>query len=212
MYGGIVTIAGEQLTLSSKGEVLVNGKERTSLQGKRISINPDDYGQAVVNGSLGVTRQLLVNGATYHEGEVYLHHITAPLEYQTTECADSLKCATLEPCLPPLEPEGVEILGATVPTIAWALKLVEWLVLHTHKMPPTQHFHYFKNIPLDLWCESKEVRIDACDSGINEPEQLPSKFAKTPDPCACHEPTKCNDKHTPCDESPNMPPKADTIP
>jgi len=212
IYGGIISIAGEQLTLSSKGEVLVNGKERTSLQGKRISINPDDYGQAVVNGSLGVTRQLLVNGATYHEGEVYLHHITAPLEYQTTECADSLKCATLEPCLPPLEPEGVEILGAIVPTIAWARKLVEWLVLHTHKMPPTQHFHYFKNIPLDLWCESKEVRIDACDSGINEPEQLPSKFAKTPDPCACHEPTKCNDEHTPCDESPNMPPKADTIP
>ncbi len=299
MYAGIVSIAGEQLTLSSKGEVLVNGKERTSLQGKRISINPDDYAQAVVNGGLGVTRQLIVNGATYVEGELYVHHITAPLEYQTTECADSLKCATLEPCVPevpsdievPLHiptlpttleatinalggmatPDSIEVAGVTVAgpncvtaiediisnipllqgsiaslkasvdqlnsaietintdledlhtddeTLKTAAETLEaWDGTHTalyndhwHKMPHTQHFHYFKNVPLDLWCKSEEVRIDACDSGINDPEQLPAKFAKTPEPNACNIPTTCAGENTPCDESPNMPPRAAPIP
>jgi hypothetical protein len=191
VYGGIISIAGEQVNVSSKGEVLIDGKQRTALYGENISLNPTDYGQAVVNGSLGVTRQLLVNGATYHEGEVYLHHITAPLEYQTTECADSLKCATLEPCLPPLEPEGVEILGAIVPTIAWALKLVEWLVLHTHKMPPTQHFHYFKNIPLDLYDTSVGVREDAVAAHVNENVQMPAKPVRTPIPNTCIVPCVC---------------------
>ena len=212
IYAGIVSIAGEQLTLSSKGEVLVNGKERTSLQGKHISINPDDYEQAVVNGGLGVTRQLIVNGATYVEGELYVHHITAPLEYQTTECADSLKCATLEPCGTPPAVETIDVMGVAVPSPSWAQSLIEWLALHTHEMPHTQHFHYFKNLPLDLWCKSEEVRKDACDSGINEPEQLPAKFAKTPEPNACNVPTKCYDENTPCDESPNMPPNAAPIP
>ena len=278
IYGGIISIAGEQLTLSSKGEVLVNGKERTSLQGKRISINPDDYGQAVVNGSLGVTRQLLVNGATYHEGEVYLHHITAPLEYQTTECADSLKCATLEPCVPevpsdievPLHiptlpttleatinalggmatPDSIEVAGVTVagPNCVTAIEdiisnipLLQGSIAslkasvdqlnsaietintdledlhtddetlktaaetleawdgthtalyndHTHNMPRIQHFHYFKNVPLDLYCKSEDVRKDACDAGINNTEQMPAKPVRTPIPNDCNIPCVC---------------------
>ena len=190
IYGGIISIAGEQLNLSSKGEVIVNGKERTSLQGKHISINPDGYKQAVVNGSLGITRQLIVNGATHLEGEVYLHHITAPLEYQTTECADSLKCATLMPCIPCPAPTPASI-DPTAASLASVAAIVAWLNLHTHMMPQVQHFHYFKNVPLDLYCTSKDVRKDACDAGINNIEQVPSKPARTPIPNACSIPCIC---------------------
>lgn len=197
MYGGIVSIAGEQVNLSSKGEVNISGEIRVGIQGKSISLNPTDYNQAVVNGGLGVTRNLVVNGATYHEGEVYLHHITAPLEFQTTECADSLKCATEEPCDPitlsTVPDAGAGVFDADLATVNAAIAmvntnftaLVAWLNTHIHKNPENPHFHYFKNVPLDLWDKSEEVRIDAVDSGINDPVQLPSKPARVPIPNCC---------------------------
>lgn len=190
MYGGIVTVAGEQVNITSKGEVMISGSSRVALQGKSISLDPTNYEQAVINGGLGVTRNLVVNGATHHEGEVYLHHITAPLEFQTTECADSLKCASLFPCIPPPPPSPASI-DPTAASLASVAAMWAWMALHTHWMPPNPHYHYFKNVPLDLWCESREVRKDACDSGINSTAQLPSKPVRTPIPNCCLIPWTC---------------------
>jgi len=205
VYGGIISIAGEQVNVSSKGEVLIDGKQRTALYGENISLNPTDYGQAVINGGLGVTRQLVVNGGAAIEGELYVHHITAPVEFQTTECADSLKCSTsgLTPCIPialvPVPPLAGAIdfpLAASTNAAIAVINaniaiLMSWLNLHTHFMPQVQHFHYFKNVPLDLYDTSVGVREDAVAAHVNENVQMPAKPVRTPIPNTCIVPCVC---------------------
>jgi hypothetical protein len=69
--------------------------------------------------------------------------------------------------------------------------LMSWLNLHTHFMPQVQHFHYFKNVPLDLYDTSVGVREDAVAAHVNENVQMPAKPVRTPIPNTCIVPCVC---------------------
>jgi len=83
--GAITNIAGEQVNVSSELEVNIDGGKRLSLVGDVVSIRQREGKQVVVEGSLGVTNNLLVAGGMHVEGELTANHITIPTDVQNTE-------------------------------------------------------------------------------------------------------------------------------
>jgi hypothetical protein len=83
--GAVTNIAGEQINLSSELEVNIDGGKRLSLVGDVISIKQRENKQVVVEGSLGVTNNLVVAGGMHVEGELTANHITIPTDVQNTE-------------------------------------------------------------------------------------------------------------------------------
>jgi len=83
--GTITNIAGDQLNLASGNEVNIDGGKRLSLIADIISIRQRNKKQVLIDSSLGVSKNLVVAGGGYFDGELFVHHITAPVEYQETE-------------------------------------------------------------------------------------------------------------------------------
>ena len=76
-------VAGEELNMSSgNGNVNVRAAHNISL--KSDSMNLECPNQVVVNCNLGVSRNAIINGCAFVDGEVYLHHVTCPAEVQYT--------------------------------------------------------------------------------------------------------------------------------
>ena len=84
--GGILDIAGSQVNInSSQGQISINGSLVT-INADVLSLKsniPDN--QVVVDSSLGVSKNVIIGGGAYVEGELFVNHITAPIEYQVTE-------------------------------------------------------------------------------------------------------------------------------
>jgi len=83
--GSLTNISGEQVNISSELETNIDGGKRLSLVGDVISIRQRDKKQVVVEGSLGVTNNVVVAGGLHVEGEITANHITMPTEIQATE-------------------------------------------------------------------------------------------------------------------------------
>ena len=89
--GTLFTAAMENILLSSRSEIALAAK-RIDFNADIISIRPNE-----IKGKLGTEQQLLIDsnlnvginavvkGGLHVEGEVSLHHVTAPLEWHTTE-------------------------------------------------------------------------------------------------------------------------------
>lgn len=70
---------------SSKGNINVFCGHNITLRGDTVTIqtnNSDD--QVVVNSNLGIARNLTVHGSTYIDGDLFCHHITAPVVTRET--------------------------------------------------------------------------------------------------------------------------------
>ena len=147
IYGTIVNMAAEQLNISSKNEVVIDGGERLSLRARKLTLLPNDHNAVVVEGQLHVTRNVIIEGGIMLEGEVGLLHITAPIEWQETENG-----------LWEVEPT------CTVPALLYG----EIPIVIT--LPP--HKHYFKNLPLTLYEHNERVRTDMIDKGINARDKI----------------------------------------
>ena len=83
--GGITTLAGSQVNIGSENEINIDGGKRISLVADVISIRQRKKKQVVVDGSLGVTTNLVVGGGLHAEGELTVNHITGPAEVHSTE-------------------------------------------------------------------------------------------------------------------------------
>jgi hypothetical protein len=83
--GSITNVAGEQVNISSELETNIDGGKRLSLVGDVVSIRQREGKQVVVEGSLGVTNNLIVAGGMHVEGELTANHITIPTDVQNTE-------------------------------------------------------------------------------------------------------------------------------
>ena len=172
MSGTIVNVAGEQVNVSSANEVNIDGGKRLSLVGDIISIRQRKREQVLVDSSLGVSRNLIVSGSTHLEGEVHLHHVTAPCEIQETQNTKIYGRANHEktliigytwngiPC--PLPGCSYEPVYSRVPNIDDS----PCAVADHDSMYMYPHSHYFKNLPLHLKDENNKVREDAkvCNS------------------------------------------------
>lgn len=158
IYGTIVNFAGEQVNISSKNEVIIDGGERLSLRARKISLLPVEHNAVVIDGQLHVTRNSILEGGIMLEGEVALLHVTAPLEWQVTEIG--LYDITAGMCTGiPATYDGVTL---TIPN----------------------HTHYFKNIPLTLLPNRESVRENMIQKGINSRKNI-AAASPTSNPTEC---------------------------
>lgn len=85
IYGTIINLVGEQVNISSQNEILIDGGERFNIRARKISLIPIEHQPVVIDGQLHVTRNAIIGGGMYIEGELGALHMTMPYEFYTTE-------------------------------------------------------------------------------------------------------------------------------
>jgi len=94
--GSLTNIAGKQVNIGSELETNIDGGRRLSLVADIISLRQRNKEQVVVEGSLGITNNLIVAGGLHVEGEFTANHITMPTEVQATEETNVFAAATTD--------------------------------------------------------------------------------------------------------------------
>ena len=89
--GGMRIAAGGRANITSTKEVnIASGEGNVDIKAaQNLSLEADSMNltcpnQVVVDCNLGVTRNAIINGCAFIDGEVYLHHVTCPAEVQYT--------------------------------------------------------------------------------------------------------------------------------
>lgn len=113
--------------------------------------------QVFIESSLGVKNNVVISGGSYTEGEVYLQHVTAPVEIQQTE--DTQLYGKFNINQSRVLPIGEVLIGGSW-EIVYALNADNLIATYPHS-------HHFKNIPLRLCESNSDVRKFAQDENIN---------------------------------------------
>jgi len=95
--GTITNIAGEQINIGTENEINIDGGKRVSITGDIVSIRQRDKKQVLIDSSLGVSKNSIVLGGGYFEGELHVQHVTAPMEIQDTNKTLCYGAATTDP-------------------------------------------------------------------------------------------------------------------
>lgn len=169
--GSITNITGEQINLVSDGEINIKSKERCYIESDILVLRQSNRDQVLIDSNLGVNQNVVIGGSTHLEGEVTLHHITAPTEFQETE--------------------EVWIEGWVVPGV-WSTASIQFFSASDHRRrhrrttrcrikysqrPPVnagKHSHQFRNVPLTLMATSDDVR--EIGKGNTDPTQKTAAF------------------------------------
>lgn len=148
--GAITTMIGDQVIIGSSNEVNIDGGKRLNLVGDSIVIKSRLGKQVAVDGNFGTTKNVVIGGGIHIEGELNVHHITAPLEFQITEPTHiKTKFIIKNVNIPALTQAD----GANKPITANEMTgEIELEVDHTH---------YFRNLPLSLVDGKTAVRNDS---------------------------------------------------
>ena len=83
--GGIIKNTGVQVNLASREDFNIDGGTNLSIIADIISIRSRQQQQVLIDDSLGVSKNVIIGGGAYVNGETYVQHITAPDEVQYTE-------------------------------------------------------------------------------------------------------------------------------
>jgi hypothetical protein len=95
VVGGIVDVRGDQINVGAAGgQVAVNGS-LVQINGDAVVLKSNIDQQVVVDSTLGVSKNVIIGGGAYVEGELFVNHITAPIEYQVTENTQIVATAPL---------------------------------------------------------------------------------------------------------------------
>lgn len=142
--GTITNMAGEQVNIGSSNEVNINAKT-IDISGEILRLRSKRQRQVLVDSSLGVSNNLIIGGGLYVEGEIYTHHISAPLEWQITNPTIALGT-----------PRAGKIIGTDS---------IGGPVIGTGAEPDSievhEHSHIFPNVPLTLYDSHNRVRSAA---------------------------------------------------
>ncbi len=199
LYSPIINVTSEHILFNSRGEITL-GAERLDFSGDIITLRPnkitrnieDSAGnisnlpanaknitepeqQVLVDGNLNVAMNVVVRGGMHVEGELSLHHITAPMEYHITEsdfeinqqvqcspptgaeefCVDDLikgptHADILEGCL-----IGYAIVGGGSSAGTWPV--ISTCAPNSVLVHP--HFHTFKSIPMKLIEGGNDIEV-----------------------------------------------------
>ena len=149
-----VNVTGKSgVTISSNSNVEIAGVGNDQHPGVQIRSNR----QVFIEPGLGVKNNITAAGGTYAEGEVFVHHITCPIEIQETE--DTLLYGRFNTNIPRrLLIAEAEIGGRFFPV--YALPGDDFIVNYPHS-------HHFNNVPLRLMNSNTDVRDVATREGIN---------------------------------------------
>jgi hypothetical protein len=204
LYAPVVTMTAEAMLFNSRGEIML-GAERLDFSGDIITIRPNkvsrsledasgnDVGslpanlslktepeqQLLVDGNLNVAMNAIVRGGMHVEGEVSLHHITAPLEYHITESDfeinQQVQCASPtgdeEICVDDLQkgPTHADILPNCVIgyVIVEGVKLDVISICASNSVLVHPHFHTYKSLPMKLMEGNNDMTITIGDRDEN---------------------------------------------
>ena len=134
--GAITNVTGQQTNIVSEEEVNIDAKT-VNIAAEMILLRNKKKRQVVVDGNLGVNQNVVVGGSLHVEGELSVHHITAPVEIQETE---------------PVVLHG-KILGGKTITNGHGTSVDCDMAVQIYA-----HTHPFKNVPLKLMNSKDDVR------------------------------------------------------
>ena len=139
-------MASDGMHLHSKNLIELNSDKSISLRSKR---------QIYIDPNLGVKGNTVLGGGAYVEGELYVQHITAPVEIQQTEDTTlfgKFNCGCDDKFVIGYTASGEEVYASTAHDL-----IVNY-----------PHSHHFKNVPLRVMDSNKDVRRQAQCDGINK--------------------------------------------
>ena len=148
--GTIVKTSGTQVNIASKKDFNIDGGTNLSVIADIIAIRTRDKTQVLLDDNLGISKNVIIGGGTYTNGEVYLQHVTAPVEFQVTESTT-------------ISDTTYTITGATISKAGGGIISSGNIVnISGGTLAINQpHTHYFKNLPLTLKTDAATVRTAA---------------------------------------------------
>ena len=171
LTGSITNITGQQVNIGSDNEVNIDAKV-INISAEILKLRNKRQRQILIENSLGVSSNVVIGGGLHVEGEVYVQHISAPVEFQVTETTQALgQPATDAPFAyilagtflgignegaPVSAGQNIPVFGGLQPGIP----AVDTLITYPHT-------HAFRNIPLTLYEGNEDLRNAATNSGIN---------------------------------------------
>jgi hypothetical protein len=156
--GTTVKVSGHKINVQSKAGVNIASEEIIELQSlKNISLRSNK--QIYIEPGLGVSKNIVVGGGSYTEGEVFVNHITAPVEIQQTE--DVALYGKFN-----VQKNGKLAIGYV--DTAHGRRTV-FANNDDNLIKNYDHAHYFKNVPLRLTQSNADMREIAQKEGINVP-------------------------------------------
>jgi len=163
--GTIADIRGRQANLGGR-EVNIGG-DRVNITGEVVYLKNKSNGQVVVDSNLGVAGNIVIGGAGYVNGELYVNHITAPYELQATESTTILAPDSTWGII------GANIYGvdATDPTKTTSISNA--IIFGGYLVIASPHSHVFKNVPLTLLSTPQQVAA-AANETVMKPSTEPT--------------------------------------
>lgn len=154
--GTIMALAGKQVNVASSDDMNIDGGTNLSVIASIMTLRTRNRDQIVIDDNLGISKNLIIGGGSYTEGEMYLQHVTAPVEFQVTE-STQINAGTGKWAITSATITGT----GTGP--GGSFKPGDVINLSTDgTLAITQpHTHYFKNLPLTLVANPAAVRSAA---------------------------------------------------
>ena len=150
--GTITNMVGEQVNIASENEVNIDAGT-INISADILRLRNKRQRQILIENSLGVNNNVIIGGGLHVEGETYLQHVTAPVEYQKTE-----------PTIAYSKPTSARI--GTV-TVTGGSSAGTYAVYGTNAAENSiagyQHSHVFPNLPLTLLASNQAVRSAASE-------------------------------------------------
>ena len=83
--GTIFNLNAIEFNIASKNDIIIDGGERLTLRARKITVNPVEHNALTIDGQLHVTRNVLIKGSVYIEGELGIQHLTTPVEWHEVD-------------------------------------------------------------------------------------------------------------------------------
>ena len=147
--GTITNMVGEQVNIASENEVNIDAGT-VNISADILRLRNKRQRQILIENSLGVNNNVIIGGGLHVEGETYLQHVTAPVEYQKTE--PTIAYSKLKSGLS----FSAEINGN-------AASVVLTSDSNDNLVAGYQHSHVFPNLPLTLLASNQAVRSAASE-------------------------------------------------
>lgn len=148
--GTIMAIAGKQMNLAATDDFNLDGGTNLSVIADLITIRSRNRNQVVIDDNLGISKNVVIGGGAYVNGELYIQHVTAPVEFQVTESTTIQDTGyTITGAIISKSGGGDIFSGDTVSITGGTLTINQ------------PHTHYFKNLPLTLVTNNAAVRTTA---------------------------------------------------
>ncbi len=167
--GTSVKVAASKLNVMASQGMNLTSESIIELESDKYITLRSKNRQIYVEPGLGIRDNLVVGGGAFVEGELFVNHITAPVEIQQTE--DTVALGRFNCRCDRELPIGEVQVGDTWYTV-YAYGEGEKSEDLVFNYP---HSHHFKNVPLRVMDSNEDVRISAQCEGINFPTPVAAR-------------------------------------